>query len=135
MHGGELVNQTESKNPFDRLSKKSALVALLCGISIFVIFAYLGDPAKGRPAAICVAMTVLVVWMRWDLRKRVWFWITITILVLLHVPLVLLIPWSNRNYPGVVLLPQALLDFSVVYGCIKLVEKAMRAGSIKGDVK
>ena len=63
--------------------------------------------------------------MRWDLRKRVWFWVTLTVLALLHVPLILLVPWSNTNYPGVVLLPQALLDLAIVYGCIKLIEKAM----------
>ena len=54
-----------------------------------------------------------------------WFWATISILVLLHVPLVLLVPWSNKNYPGVVLLPLALLDLAVVYSSIKLAEKLM----------
>jgi hypothetical protein len=63
--------------------------------------------------------------MRWDLRKRVWFWVTIVIMVLLHLPLVMLLPWTNNSYPGIVLLPGALLDLAIVYGSIKLAESVM----------
>jgi hypothetical protein len=125
MHEQSLVEQADGKSPFDRLSRTTALVALLCSLPFFFLFEYLGDPAKGRAAAGCVGMIVFVVWIRWDLRKRVWFWATITILVLLHAPLVLFIPWTNNNYPGVVLLPLGLLDLAIVYGCVKLAEKVM----------
>ena len=120
------VEEDDGKNPFNRLNRRVAFVALLLGVSFFFLFSSLGEPARGRTAGISVGMIVGAVWMRWDLRKRVWFWVTIAILVLLHVPLVLLVPWSNNNYPGVVLLPQGLLDLAVVYNCIKLVEKVMK---------
>jgi len=45
----------------------------------------------------------------------------------LHVPLILLIPWTSKSLPGVTLLPIALLDYAIVYGCIKLAEKVMKA--------
>ena len=122
------VEEGDRKSPFDRLTRKSALVVLLCSAPFFFIFAFLGDPARGRSAAGCCGMIMLAVWMRWDIRKRVWFWATITILVLLHVPLILFIPWTNSNYPGVVLLPAGLLDFTIVYWCIKLAEKVMSRG-------
>jgi hypothetical protein len=120
------VEEVDGKRPFDRLTRTLALVALAIALPFFFLFASFGEPAKGRAAAISVGMIVAVIWMRWDLRKRLWLWITIAIWVLLHVPLVLLVPWSNTNYPGVVLLPQALLDLAVVYGCIKLIEKVMK---------
>lgn len=120
------VEEVDGKSPFDRLTKKTAVVALLCALPFFFFFAALGDPAKGRAAAGCVGISVFVVWIRWDLRRRVWFWATVAILVVLHVPLVLFIPWTNTNYPGVVLLPLGLLDLAIVYGCIKLVEKVMK---------
>jgi hypothetical protein len=44
---------------------------------------------------------------------------------LLQVPIVLLIPWNNRNLTGISLLPVAVLDYGLVYGCVKLVEKMM----------
>ena len=64
---------------------------------------------------------------RWELRKRVWFWVTIALVVVLHMPIVLLVHWSDNRYPGVALLPAVLADYGVVYGCIKLVEMAMKA--------
>jgi hypothetical protein len=120
------MEHNDRKSPFDRLTYKAAWVAILCGLPFFFFFAYLGDLAKGRAVAGCVGMIVLVVWMRWELSRYVWFWMTITILVLAHVPLVLFVPWSNKNYPGVVLLPVGLLDLAIIYGSIKFVEKLMK---------
>jgi hypothetical protein len=114
---------TEEKDPFDRLTTKTAFVVMLCGVAVFFS---IPNPAMGRAAAISITMIVTAVWMRWDLRKRIWFWATIAVLVLLHVPFILLVPWSNVNYPGVVLLPQALLELAVAYGCVKVVERAMK---------
>jgi hypothetical protein len=72
-------------------------------------------------------MIMTSIWMRWDLRKHVWFWVTTLMLVLLHIPLVTLLPWPNNNYPGVVLLPGGLLDLAIVYGTIKIIEKLTKA--------
>jgi len=125
MRDQAIVEQSDGKSPFDRLTRKSALIVLLCALPFFFLFAALGDPAKGRAAATCAGMIATAALIGWDLRKRAWFWVTIAILALLHIPVVLLIPWTNKNYPGIVLLPGALLDLAVVYGCIKLAEKLM----------
>ena len=71
-------------------------------------------------------MIVIVVWTRWDLKTYAWFWATLAILVSLHVPLIQYVPWTNTSYPGVVLLPFGLLDFAIMYGCIKVAEKLMK---------
>jgi hypothetical protein len=127
MHESPIMEETDRKSPFDRLTRKAALVVTLCAVPLYFAFAYVGDPAKGRVASICVAMIITAIWMRWDLRKRAWFWVTIAILVLLHLPLVMLVPWTNNNYPGAVLLPEALLDLAIIYGAIKLVDKLATA--------
>ena len=124
-----VMTESDSKERFDKLTTKAALVLILCTLPFSFLFDYLVGPAKGRAAWISVGMIATAVWIYWDLRKRVWFWATITILVLLHVPLVLFVPWSNTDYPGVVLLPIGLLDLAIVYGCIKLVEKVMNKSS------
>ncbi len=125
MRDQAIVGQSGGKGPFDRLTRRSALMVLLCALPFFFLFAALGEPARGRAAATCVGMIATAVLIRWDLQKRAWFWVTIAILALLHIPVVLFIPWTNRNYPGIVLLPGALLDLAMVYGCIKLAEKLM----------
>jgi hypothetical protein len=68
-------------------------------------------------------MVLLVVRARWDLRKHAWFWVAVAFGTLLQIPIVVLIPWDNRNLTGISLLPVALLDYGLVYGCIKLAEK------------
>jgi hypothetical protein len=123
MHESPIVEETDRKSPFDRLTRKAALVVTLCAILLSFAFEYLADPARGRVASICAAMIMTTIWMRWDLRKRVWFWVAIAILALIHLPFVMLIPWTNKNYPGAVLLPEALLDLAIIYGAIKLIEK------------
>jgi hypothetical protein len=51
---------------------------------------------------------------------------TLVVMIGLHVPLVLLVSWTSRSYPGITLVPIAAVDYAIVYGCIKLAENAMK---------
>jgi hypothetical protein len=51
---------------------------------------------------------------------------TIGTLALVHIPIVTLLPWKNQSYPGVILLPGALLDLFIIYGLIRVIEKLGR---------
>ncbi len=120
------TEELDKKGPFDRLTRKAALMVLLISLPFLFVLTALGYPAMGRAAAISVAAIVTTAIICWDSRRHLWFWITLSILILLHVPLILFVPWSNNNYPGVALLPQALLDFAITCGCINLVAKLMK---------
>lgn len=91
----------------------------------FFLFALLGDPGRGRAAAISVGVVATVVRACWDLRKHTWFWATVAVLIAIHVFLILLIPWTGKSYPGYTLLPIGVLDYGIMYGSFKLVEKMM----------
>lgn len=54
------------------------------------------------------------------------FWVTTLCFVFLHAALVLLIPWPDRNYRRSVVLPIALPDLYLMYGCFVLVEKVTK---------
>ena len=108
---------------FDNLTKKSAIIIALCASPLLLLFTYFGDPGRGRVAAICGSVILLCAKIFWSLRRLVLFWLSLTVVTLCQIPLILLIPWSNRDYPGIVLLPLAFLDFATVYGIFKLVEK------------
>jgi hypothetical protein len=125
MHEPPIIGETVRTSPFDRLTRSAALVVTLFAVLFYFVFQYVSDSARGRVAAICAAMIMTAVWMRWDLRKRAWFRVTIVMLVFIHLPLVMALPWTNKNYPGIVLLPGALLDLAIVYGSIRLVEKVV----------
>jgi hypothetical protein len=122
------MRENDPKQVLDTLTKKSAILLALCASPLFFLLAYLGDPGRGRAAAICAFVILLCAKIFWSLRRRILFWLTLTIVTLCHVPLILLIPWTNKNYPGVVLLPFAFPDFAIVYGALKLVEKMTGAG-------
>jgi len=108
----------------DRLTRKWIVAALLCAAPVFFLFAYCGEPGRGRAAAAVAAIMVISVRGCWDLKKRLQFWLTVAIVVACQVPLVLLVPWTNRSYPGYTLLPIGMLDFVFVYGTIRLFNRS-----------
>jgi hypothetical protein len=108
-----------------KLTPQAAYLILLCSSPILIAFAILGKIWLGFGAWICSGLVMLVARTRWDLRMHVWFWITIVFGELLQIPIVLLIPWNERNLTWFAFLPVAVLDFGLVHGCVKLVEKMM----------
>jgi hypothetical protein len=69
-----------------KLTAKSAYVAFLCAMPVLLVFSLLGRWEMGIGAAICSGVVFLVIRIRWDLRKHVWFWATIAFALLLQAP-------------------------------------------------
>ncbi len=120
------LTDNQSPNVFTR---KWLLLVILCMIPPFVLFAFLGhDPGRGRAASGSTIVIMYAVRGYWELRRRAWFWVVLTAIVAAHVLLVLLIPWTSKSYPGLLLFPVAVLDFAIVWGCFKLAQKVMMPG-------
>lgn len=119
----------ELKNDFGRLSNASVIVIALCASLLLFLFTYLGDPGKGRAAAICAGLILMCAKMFWNLRRQVLFWVAMLIVTCYHIPLITSISWGNRDYPGIVLLPFALPDLAITYGLFKLAEKLTKRGT------
>jgi hypothetical protein len=111
-----------------KLTAKAAYLVLLCSLPILIVLAILGKVWLGFGAWICTGLVVLVARARWDLRRHIWFWMIIVFAELLQIPIVLLMPWNNRSLTWFSFLPVAVLDYGIIYGCVRLVEKTMRAG-------
>lgn len=133
MYEWPTMSEQSPKQVLDSLNWKTALVIALCASPLFFLFAILGDPGRGRAAAICAFVIVLSAKIFWGLRRHVLFWFALIVAIPCQLPLVLVNPWANRDYPGVVILPLALVDFAVVCGIFKLVEKATRGGKSATD--
>jgi len=118
----------KSAQPQRELSRKLGYVALLCALPVFILFCILGKWENGIGAWIGTAIVFMVVGVRWDLRRRFWFWIIIGLALLLQTPFVLLVPWNDRKMTWISLLPVGVLDYFFVYIFVKLGEKLM-AGS------
>ena len=75
------------------------------------------------PACIYVGMVMVLVMMRWDLRRHTWFWATIILILLLHIPVVMYVPWPHITLNRITVLPIAFADYLVILGAVKVVEK------------
>jgi hypothetical protein len=113
---------------------KWGILAMLLSLPVLIVFAYFGDFGRGLTAGLCTAMIIGVVKAYWNLRKHVWFWVTVAILTTLQVPFVILFPIPmTRNFTVWELLPVAILDFGIMYGCIKLVAREMNKKERSGS--
>lgn len=123
------MTELNDNRPLDPFTRKWLLVVILCMVPTFFLFAVvLGDPGRGRAAAICVGVGMMAIRACWHLRSHEWFWIVLTVMVGLHVALVMFIPWGDKSYPGSALLPVGALDYGIIYGSFKLAEKLMSRG-------
>jgi energy-coupling factor transporter transmembrane protein EcfT len=123
------MEEANNDQSHDVSPRKWLLVTILCMVPVFLLFAYFGYPGKGRAAAIATGAIMLAVAGRSGLKSQRWFWVTLTIIIAVHVLFVLLIPWTSKSYPGPILLPFGALDYFIVWGCIKLVEKRAKKTS------
>ncbi len=114
--------ENKHKQSIDSVTRKWALLAAICTLPLFIVFDYFGDPGRGQAAWVSAGAIAVAARFLWDLRTRAWFWITIAVIVVLHVPLIILIPWPLKQLSYIALLPAGFLDFLFAYGILRLVE-------------
>jgi hypothetical protein len=92
-------------------------------LPVFLLFRYFGRVNLALSACVCLGAILIVIRIRWELRKRTWFWATIVLVLLLHVPVILLVPWPHMTVNRITLLPIGFADFLIVLGAVKFVER------------
>lgn len=121
---GNIDDEDGGKSP-DSPTKAWWIGAGICLFPVYLLFSAFGAPGKGT-AAICFGGAMIaVVRLRWNLRIRLWFWILVSILALMHIALILFIPWPNRNYTLPIVLPLGVVDALGVSFTIQLVARRM----------
>jgi hypothetical protein len=108
---------------FERLPWWGVLCAILGAIVVAFLFDHFGKFALARPTIYSAAMISIAVAMRWRLRRQAWFWITIAVIVALHVPLILFVPWTTKWVPVFAIAPIAIADLYAVLAILSMVEK------------
>jgi hypothetical protein len=95
------------------------------------LFVSIGRFDLARPTMVSVAMVGLVVAMRWRLRRHIWFWTTMTILTVLHVPLILFFPWTTKWIPAILIAPIGIADLYAMLWVISVVGKLAKKRKIE----
>ena|SRR5665213_200332 len=105
----------------------TGVIILVLVLPVYFSFdVFLGQEELGRSVAFVLAMVLLAIRVRWDLRKRVWFWAVILFVLLLHVPLLFLFRWPHGFHgwlPAYAMLPIALAEMLIILGAVGFVEK------------
>ena len=92
-------------------------------LPVLIFFDHIGQIYLGLSVFIWLGMILLAIRIRWNLRKRLWFWATIVVVLLLHVPVVLMIPWPRMTINRITLLPIGVVDLLITLGAVRFVEK------------
>lgn len=104
------------------------IVAMLA--PVFFLFVFLGRADMGLAACIVLGMAMVAIRLRWKLREHMWFWATIAIVLLPHIPLVLIARWPQGNVPVIAYsMPLGIADFAIIWGVIGLAERVFSKSS------
>lgn len=116
----------KAKEPVDYTGLK--LAALVAPVFIVVTLLYNAD--AGLAAYIVVGVILFAIKLRWHLRKHIWFWAIIAVILALHVPLVLIVRWPKGNVPTLFYtMPIGIADFLIIMGAVNVAEKFFSKGS------
>lgn len=105
-----------------RLRWRGGLCVFIGSLLIFWLFAYFGRFDLARPSLFAAGIIAFTVGIKWKLRQNAWFWITITIIVALHVALISYLSWTTSWVPAAVSAGICTVDFFVMLTILDAVE-------------
>jgi len=118
------------KEPVDYTGLK--LAALVAPVFFLVTFLYNAD--AGLAAYMVVGVMIFAIKIRWHLRKHIWFWAIIAVILALHVPLVFMVRWPQGHAPTIFYaMPIGIADFLVISGALKFAEQLLSKNSSSND--
>ncbi len=104
-----------------RLPWWGVLCVMLGALPVYLLFDHFGKSAFARPTLFSVATIAITNAMRWKLRRRVWFWMTMVAFAALHVPLILFVPWTTKWIPALAIAPVLIADSYAMLWAISLI--------------
>ena len=108
-----------------RLPWWGVLCLIIGALPIYWLFDHFGRLSIALPALNCAGMLVFAIALKWKLRRHVWFWISMTIIAALHVPLILFVPWTTRWVPALAIAAIDSADLIVILAILVVVGKYM----------
>lgn len=89
------------------VSQRAILFIIFGSVIVTAIFRSLGQPRLSLPLMNFAGVVTFVLIVKWNLRRRVWFWLTMVALVVAHLVVIPLIPWTSKWVPAFMI---AILD-------------------------
>lgn len=122
------MEKVDTEKVTARTAARWGIIAALLSLPVAIVVSHFVDPGRGRAAGVSLALMIGGIRAFWYLRRQPWFWMAIAALTVIHVVLIIVVPWTNKSIPAPALWPVGIADFAAICGFIKLVEKAMSRG-------
>lgn len=119
------VNEAINAAKKIRLPMWSKLCILVGAFLAYFLFDHFGRTDLGLPILNFIFVVCFIIFVKWKLRRHAWFWITMTIVAALHVPLFLFVPWTRAWVPALVITAIDTADFCLMLWILSVVEKFM----------
>jgi hypothetical protein len=118
------------------LPRWAVITLIVLSIPYSVLFDHFGGLNIALPLFVCLAAFGLVIYIRWDLRRRPWFWTTIAVLAGLHALLIWSIPWTSKWVPAAAFAGLSSLDFVLMLWVLAAFGRLLgETGPPKGEPK
>ena len=85
------------------------------------LFDHFGKLYLVLPVLNSIVVLGFLIALKWKLRTRIWFWITMIIFAALHVALILFIPWTTKWVPALAIAAIDSADFCVILAILSVV--------------
>jgi len=106
-----------------RLPWWGVLLVIIGSLPIYWLFNHFGRLNIALPTLNGIGMLAFAIAVKWKLRRRAWFWITMAVIAALHVPLVLFVPWTTRWVPALAIAAIDSADLIVILTILSVVGK------------
>ena len=83
--------------------------------------AFLGRFDLARPTLFSVGTVGVAIATKWKLRRHLWFWVTMAVIVSLHVTLILFVPWTTKWVPAIVIIPIGIADLYLMLAILSVI--------------
>ena len=94
-------------------------------LPIILLFDHFGRMNMSLPVLNIILVFGLLIALKWKLRRRIWFWCIMIFIAALHVPLILLIPWTTQWVPALAIGAIDSADFCVIIWVLAAVGRLM----------
>jgi hypothetical protein len=108
-----------------RLPWWAVLCIIIGALPIYWLFDHFGRLNIALPILNVVAVLGFMLALKRKLWPHTWFWITMAVIALLHIPLILFIPWGTRWVPALAIAGIDSLDFCLILWILSVVGKLM----------
>lgn len=79
-----------------RLPWWGVVIGIICSTLSAWLFGKSGRLDLDLPTLNSIAVVGFFIALKWKLRRHLWFWCFIAVVALLHIPLILFIPWTTK---------------------------------------